>query len=60
MIEAIKVIASLVLAIALLCGTIFILMNFPLIILAVGLLALLGFFIWGLTFLIYELLFDRW
>ena len=60
MIETIKVIVSLVLSIALLCGTIFILMNFPLIILAVGLLALLGFFIWGLTFLIYELLFDRW
>lgn len=60
MIEAIKVIVSLVLAIALLCGVVFILMNFPFIILAVALLALLCFFVWGLTFLIYELLFDRW
>ena len=60
MIEAIKVIASLVLAIALLCGTIFILMNFPLIVLAVGLIAILGLMIWGLTFFIYEFLFDRW
>lgn len=60
MIEAIKVIVSLVLAIALLCGTIFILMNFPLIVLAGGLLAVLGILIWGLTFFIYEFLFDRW
>ena len=60
MIDAIKVIVSLVLAIALLCGVVFILMNFPLIILAVLVLALLGLLIWGLTFLIYELLFDRW
>ena len=60
MIETIKVIVSLVLAIALLCGVVFILMNFPLIILAVLVLALLGLLIWGLTFLIYELLFDRW
>lgn len=60
MIEAIKVIVSLVLAIALLCGTIFILMNFPLIVLAVGLIAILGLMIWGLTFFIYEFLFDRW
>ena len=60
MIEAIKVIVSLVLAIALLCGTIFILMNFPLIVLAVGLIAILGLLIWGLTFFIYEFLFDRW
>lgn len=56
MIEAIKVIVSLVLA----CGVVCILMNFPFIILAVALLALLCFFVWGLTFLIYELLFDRW
>lgn len=60
MIETIKVIVSLVLAIALLCGTIFILMNFPLIVLAVGLIAILGLMIWGLTFFIYEFLFDRW
>lgn len=60
MIEVIKVIASLALAIALLCGTIFILMNFPLIVLAVGLIAILGLMIWGLTFFIYEFLFDRW
>lgn len=60
MIEAIKVIVSLVLAIALLCGTIFILMNFPLMVLAVGLIAILGLMIWGLTFFIYEFLFDRW
>lgn len=60
MIEAIKVIVSLVLSIALLCGTIFILMNFPLIVLAVGLIAILGLLIWGLTFFIYEFLFDRW
>lgn len=60
MIEAIKVIVSLVLAIALLCGTIFILMNFPLIVLAVGLIAIFGLMIWGLTFFIYEFLFDRW
>ena len=60
MIEAIKVIASLVLAIALLCGVVCILMNFPFIILAVLVLALLGLLIWGLTFLIYEFLFDRW
>lgn len=60
MIEAIKVIVSLILSIALLCGTVFILMNFPFIILAIALLALLCFFVWGLTFLIYELLFDRW
>lgn len=60
MIEGIKVIVSLVLAIALLCGTIFILMNFPLIVLAGGLLAILGVLIWGLTFFIYEFLFDRW
>lgn len=60
MIEAIKVIVSLVLAIALLCGTVFILMNFPLIVLAVGLIAILGLMIWGLTFFIYEFLFDRW
>lgn len=60
MIEAIKVIASLILSIALLCGTIFILMNFPLIVLAVGLIAILGLMIWGLTFFIYEFLFDRW
>lgn len=60
MIEVIKVIVSLVLAIALLCGVVCILMNFPFIILAVALLALLCFFVWGLTFLIYELLFDRW
>lgn len=60
MIEAIKVITSLVLSIALLCGTIFILMNFPLIVLAVGLIAILGLMIWGLTFFIYEFLFDRW
>lgn len=60
MIEAIKVIVSLVLAIALLCGMIFILMNFPLIVLAVGLIAILGLMIWGLTFFIYEFLFDRW
>lgn len=60
MIEAIKVIVSLVLSIALLCGTIFILMNFPLIVLAVGLIAILGLMIWGLTFFIYEFLFDRW
>lgn len=59
MIEAIKVIVSLVLAIALLCGVVCILMNFPFIILAVLVLALLGLLIWGLTFLIYELLFDR-
>lgn len=43
MIEAIKVIA-------LLCGVVCILMNFPFIILAVALLALLCFFVWGLTF----------
>lgn len=49
MIEAIKVIVSLVLAIALLCGVVCILMNFPFIILAVALLALLCFFVWGLT-----------
>lgn len=49
MIEAIKVIVSLVLAITLLCGVVGILMNFPFIILAVALLALLGFFVWGLT-----------
>lgn len=60
MIEAIKVIVSLVLAIALLCGVVYILMNFPFIILACLVLALLGFIVWGLTFLIYELLFDRW
>ena len=60
MIEAIKVIVSLVLAIALLCGVVGILMNFPFIILAVALLAILCFLVWGLTFLIYELLFDRW
>lgn len=60
MIEAIKVIVSLVLAIALLCGAVCILMNFPFIILAVGLLAILGILIWGLTFFIYEFLFDRW
>lgn len=60
MIEAIKVIVSLILSIALLCGTIFILMNFPLIVLAVGLIAILGLLIWGLTFFIYEFLFDRW
>lgn len=60
MIEAIKVIVSLVLAIALLCGVVCILMNFPFIILAVLVLALLGLLIWGLTFLIYEFLFDRW
>lgn len=60
MIDAIKVIVSLVLAIALLCGVVCILMNFPLIILAVLVLALLGLLIWGLTFLIYEFLFDRW
>lgn len=60
MIEAIKVIASLILAIALLCGAVFILMNFPLIILVVLVLALLGLLIWGLTFLIYEFLFDKW
>lgn len=60
MIEAIKVIVSLVLSVALLCGTIFILMNFPLIVLAVGLIAILGLLIWGLTFFIYEFLFDRW
>ena len=60
MIEAIKVIVSLVLSIALLCGTIFILMNFPLIVLVVGLIAILGLLIWGLTFFIYEFLFDRW
>lgn len=60
MIEAIKVIISLVLSIALLCGTVFILMNFPLIVLAVGLIAILGLMIWGLTFFIYEFLFDRW
>ena len=60
MIEAIKVIVSLILAIALLCGAVFILMNFPLIILAILVLALLGLLIWGLTFLIYEFLFDRW
>lgn len=60
MIEVIKVIVSLALSIALLCGTIFILMNFPLIVLAVGLIAILGLMIWGLTFFIYEFLFDRW
>lgn len=60
MIEAIKVIVSLILAIALLCGAVCILMNFPFIILAVLVLALLGLLIWGLTFLIYEFLFDRW
>lgn len=60
MIEVIKVIVSLVLSIALLCGTIFILMNFPLIVLAVGLIAILGLMIWGLAFFIYEFLFDRW
>lgn len=60
MIEAIKVIVSLVLAIALLCGVVSILMNFPFIILAVLVLALLGLLIWGLTFVIYEFLFDRW
>lgn len=60
MIEAIKVIVSLVLAIALLCGVVCILMNFPFIILAVLVLALLGLLIWSLTFLIYEFLFDRW
>lgn len=60
MIEAIKVIVSLVLAIALLCGAVCILMNFPLIILAVLVLTLLGLLIWGLTFFIYEFLFDRW
>lgn len=60
MIEVIKVIVSLVLSIALLCGTVFILMNFPLIVLAVGLIAILGLMIWGLTFFIYEFLFDRW
>jgi len=60
MIEAIKVIVSLVLSIALLCGTVFILMNFPLIVLAVGLIAIIGLMIWGLTFFIYEFLFDRW
>ena len=60
MIEAIKVIISLVLAIALLCGVVCILMNFPFIILAVLVLALLGLLIWSLTFLIYEFLFDRW
>lgn len=60
MIEAIKVIVSLILSIALLCGTIFILMNFPLIVLAVGLIAIVGLMIWGLTFFIYEFLFDRW
>lgn len=60
MIEAIKAIVSLVLAIALLCGVVCILMNFPFIILAVLVLALLGLLIWGLTFLIYEFLFDRW
>ena len=59
MIETIKVIVSLILAIALLCGTVGILMNFPFIILAVLVLALLGLLIWGLTFLIYEFLFDR-
>ena len=59
MIEAIKVIVSLVLSIALLCGVVCILMNFPFIILAVLVLALLGLLIWGLTFFIYELLFDR-
>ena len=60
MIEVIKVIVSLVLAIALLCGVVCILMNFPFIILAVLVLALLGLLIWSLTFLIYEFLFDRW
>lgn len=60
MIEALKVIISLVLAIALLCGVVCILMNFPFIILAVLVLTLLGLLIWGLTFLIYEFLFDRW
>ena len=60
MIEAIKVIASLILSIALLCVTVFILINFPLIVLAVGLIAILGLMIWGLTFFIYEFLFDRW
>lgn len=60
MIEVIKVIVSLILSIALLCGTIFILMNFPLIVLAVGLIAIIGLMIWGLTFFIYEFLFDRW
>lgn len=60
MIEAIKVIVSLILAIALLCGAVCILMNFHFIILAVLVLALLGLLIWGLTFLIYEFLFDRW
>lgn len=60
MIEAIKVIVSLVLAIALLCGVVCILMNFPFIILACLVLALLGLLIWGLTFFIYEFLFDRW
>ena len=60
MIEAIKVVVSLILAIALLCGAVCILMNFPFIILAVLVLALLGLLIWGLTFLIYEFLFDRW
>lgn len=60
MIEVIKVIVSLILSIALLCGTVFILMNFPLIVLAVGLIAILGLMIWGLTFFIYEFLFDRW
>lgn len=60
MIEVIKVIVSLVLSIALLCGTVFILMNFPLIVLAIGLIAILGLMIWGLTFFIYEFLFDRW
>lgn len=60
MIEAIKVIVSLVLAIALLCGVVCILMNFPLIVLAGLVLAILGILIWGLTFFIYEFLFDRW
>lgn len=60
MIEAIKVIVSFVLSIALLCGAIYILMHFPFIILAAGVLAILCILVWGLTFFIYEFLFDRW
>lgn len=60
MIEAIKVIVSLVLAITLLCGVVYILMNFPFIVLTGLVFALLGLLIWGLTFFIYEFLFDRW
>ena len=60
MIEAIKVIVSLVLSIALLCGVVYILMNFPFIMLTGLVLALLSLLIWGLTFFIYEFLFDRW